>query len=70
MGEQESRMTLRRNFLASLAAPLLARAQSLNDLFVEDFPSNYMPEEYVERLAKSRVATISNRCGRRRCSMS
>jgi selenocysteine lyase/cysteine desulfurase len=29
MGEQESRMTLRRNFLASLAAPLLARAQSL-----------------------------------------
>ena len=39
---------------------ILPREQNLNDLFAEDFASKYMPEEYVERLAKSRVATIQH----------
>ena len=39
---------------------ILPREQNLSDLFAEDFASKYMPEEYVERLAKSRVATIQH----------
>jgi hypothetical protein len=39
---------------------ILPRTQSLSDLFAQDFATNYMAEEYVERLAKSRVATIQH----------
>ena len=39
---------------------VLPREQNLSDLFADDFASKYMPEEYVERLAKSRVATIQH----------
>ena len=39
---------------------ILPREQNLSDLFADDFASKYMPEEYVERLAKSRVATIQH----------
>ena len=39
---------------------ILPREQNLSDLFADDFASKYMPEEYVERLATSRVATIQH----------
>ncbi len=39
---------------------ILPRAQNLSDLFAEDYATQYMPEAYVERLAKSRVATIQH----------
>jgi ABC-type lipoprotein release transport system permease subunit len=39
---------------------ILPREQNLSDLFADDYASHYMPESYVERLAKSRVATIQH----------
>lgn len=39
---------------------ILPRDQNLNDLFADDFAGKSMPEAYVERLAKSRVATIQH----------
>jgi hypothetical protein len=39
---------------------ILPRDQNLSDLYADDFASKYMPEEYAERLAKSRVATINH----------
>lgn len=34
--------------------------QNLNDLFAEDYARQFMPEEYVERLAQARLATIQH----------
>jgi len=39
---------------------ILPRDQNLNDLFAEDYASHTMPEEYVQKLANSRVATIQH----------
>jgi putative ABC transport system permease protein len=39
---------------------ILPRNQNLSDLFAQDYATNTMPEEYVERLAKSQVATIQH----------
>lgn len=39
---------------------ILPRDQNLSDLYAEDFATKYMPEEYVDRLAKSKVATINH----------
>ena len=39
---------------------ILPREQNLSDLFAEDYASHSMPEEYVDRLAHSRVATIQH----------
>ena len=39
---------------------ILPKNQNLGDLYADDFASNYMPEEYATRLAKSRVATINH----------
>jgi putative ABC transport system permease protein len=39
---------------------ILPREQNLSDLFAEDYATRTMPEEYVERLANSRVATIQH----------
>ena len=39
---------------------ILPRAQNLSDLFAEDYATQHMPEEYVERLAKSRVVTVQH----------
>jgi len=39
---------------------ILPHDQNLSELFANDFASKYMPEEYVERLAKSRIATIQH----------
>jgi putative ABC transport system permease protein len=39
---------------------ILPKEQSLGDLFAEDDAVKYMPEEYAERLARSRVATIQH----------
>jgi putative ABC transport system permease protein len=39
---------------------ILPQNQNLSDLFAQDYATNAMPEEYVERLAKSRVATIQH----------
>lgn len=39
---------------------ILPHEQNLSDLFAQDYATSYMPEEYVERLAKSRVATIQH----------
>jgi len=37
---------------------ILPRDQNLADLYADDFASKYMPEEYVERLANSRIMSI------------
>ena len=39
---------------------ILPREQNLSDLFANDFGTQFMPEENVEHLAKSRVATIQH----------
>jgi hypothetical protein len=39
---------------------ILPKDQNLSDLFADDFASRYMPEEYVERLAKSPIVTINH----------
>jgi putative ABC transport system permease protein len=39
---------------------ILPKQQDLSDLFAQDYATNFMAEEYVERLAKSRVATIQH----------
>ncbi len=39
---------------------ILPQDQSLNDLFAEGYASHFMPEEYVERLARSRLVTIQH----------
>jgi putative ABC transport system permease protein len=39
---------------------ILPKDQNLADLYADDFASKYMPEEYVERLARSNVATIQH----------
>ena len=37
---------------------ILPKDQDLGDLYAEDYVSKYMPEEYVERLAKSGIMSI------------
>jgi len=37
---------------------VLPRDQNLADWYADDFASKYMPEEYVERLSKSRLITV------------
>jgi hypothetical protein len=37
---------------------ILPKDQNLADLYADDFASRYMPEEYVTRLAKSKIMTI------------
>lgn len=39
---------------------ILPKDQNLADLYADDFASKYMPEEYVDRLAKSDVVTIQH----------
>ncbi len=39
---------------------ILPRDQNLADLYADDFASKYMPEEYVTRLANSRIMTINH----------
>lgn len=39
---------------------VLPEAQNLGDLFADDYAAETMPEEYAERLARSRVATINH----------
>ncbi|MCI0458082.1 MAG: hypothetical protein L0Z62_14045, partial [Gemmataceae bacterium] len=39
---------------------ILPRDQNLADLYASDYAARTMPEEYAERLAKSRVATINH----------
>ncbi len=39
---------------------ILPKAQNLSDLYADDYATQYMPEEYATRLAKSRVATINH----------
>ena len=39
---------------------ILPNDQNLADLYADDFASKYMPEEYVERLAKSDIVTIQH----------
>jgi len=39
---------------------ILPQQQSLAELYADDFASQTMPEEYAERLAKSRIATINH----------
>lgn len=37
---------------------ILPKDQNLGDLYADDYASKYMPEEYVERLAQSRIMSI------------
>jgi hypothetical protein len=37
---------------------IVPKDQNLSDLYADDYGSNYMPEEYVQRLASSRIMTI------------
>ena len=37
---------------------ILPKDQNLNDWYAENYASKYMPEEYVDRLAKSGVVTF------------
>ena len=39
---------------------ILPKTQNLGDLYADDFAAETMPEEYAERLARSRVATINH----------
>jgi hypothetical protein len=39
---------------------ILPKSQNLGDLYADDFAAETMPEEYAERLARSRVATINH----------
>ncbi|HPA17755.1 MAG TPA: FtsX-like permease family protein [Verrucomicrobiae bacterium] len=39
---------------------ILPKDQNLADLYADDFASKYMPEEYVDRLAKSDIVTIQH----------
>lgn len=39
---------------------ILPKDQNLADLYAQDFAAKYMPEAYVDRLAKSRIATIQH----------
>lgn len=39
---------------------ILPKDQNLADLYADDFASKYMPEEYVERLAKSDIVTVQH----------
>jgi len=37
---------------------IIPKGQNLGDFYADDFASKYMPEEYVERLAASRIVTV------------
>jgi ABC-type lipoprotein release transport system permease subunit len=39
---------------------ILPKAQNLGDFYAEDYAAETMPEEYAQRLAQSRVATINH----------
>ena len=39
---------------------VLNKDQNLGDLYAEGFPTTYMPEEYANRLAESRIVTINH----------
>jgi hypothetical protein len=39
---------------------ILPKDQNLSDLYADDYASKYMPEEYADRLAKVRLATINH----------
>ncbi|HXG11652.1 MAG TPA: FtsX-like permease family protein [Gemmataceae bacterium] len=39
---------------------ILPKDQNLSDLYADDFASRYMPEDYVERLARAGVVTINH----------
>lgn len=39
---------------------IVPKDQNLGDLYVDDFASKYMPEDYADRLARQRVATINH----------
>src|SRR6267142_7054221 len=39
---------------------ILPKDQNLSDLYADDYASKYMPEEYAQKLARARVATINH----------
>src|SRR5690606_31440279 len=39
---------------------ILPKDQNLSDLYADDFASKYMPEEYADRLARARIATLNH----------
>ena len=55
--EDETRKTMKNLGFNILILP---RDQNLADLYADDFASKYMPEEYVNRLANSRIVTINH----------
>ena len=55
--EDETRKTMKNLGFNILILP---KDQNLADLYAEDFASKYMPEEYVHRLANSKIVTINH----------
>ncbi len=55
--EDETRKTMKNLGFNILILP---KDQVLADLYAEDFASKYMPEEYVKRLAGSKIVTINH----------
>ena len=55
--EDETRKTMKNLGFNILILP---KDQNLADLYAEDFASKYMPEEYVKRLASSKIVTINH----------
>tara|TARA_B100001105_G_C22373148_1_gene436025 strand:- start:279 stop:1622 length:1344 start_codon:yes stop_codon:yes gene_type:complete len=55
--EDETRKTMKNLGFNILILP---RDQNLADLYAEDFASKYMPEEYVKRLANSKIVTVNH----------
>tara|TARA_B100000586_G_scaffold202486_1_gene150484 strand:- start:357 stop:1607 length:1251 start_codon:yes stop_codon:yes gene_type:complete len=55
--EDETRKTMKNLGFNILILP---RDQNLADLYAEDFASKYMPEEYVTRLANSKIVTVNH----------
>jgi len=55
--EDETRKTMKNLGFNILILP---KDQVLADLYAEDFASKYMPEEYVKRLANSKIVTINH----------
>ncbi len=55
--EDETRKTMKNLGFNILILP---RDQNLADLYADDFASKYMPEEYVTRLANSKIVTVNH----------
>ena len=55
--EDETRKTMKNLGFNILILP---KDQKLSDLYADDFASKYMPEEYVMRLANSKIVTVNH----------